>query len=200
MIADLTITKGSTFSRVEQRALEQLPYVYKPITAITQAGPVAITATAHGLAAGWRTAVWGAGGMRQINAKQWPPRSSDFHPATITSSSIVSFNDVDSALFTAYTSGGALVYFTPMSLAGCTAAMQIRSTAASTTTLASLVSPADIVLDDTAHSVTITISATATAAYTWAQGVYDLEITVTATGVVTKILSGNVVILDEVTR
>ena len=197
---DLTITKGDTFSHVEQRALEIAPFIYKPITAITKAGPVAITSAAHGFAAGWRVAVWGVGGMRQLNALQFPPRSSDFHPATITSSSIVSLNDVDSELYTTYTSGGNLVAYTPLSLAGCTARMQIRETAESTTTLASLVSPTDIALDDTAHTVTITISATATAAYTFTQGVYDLEVVVTATGVVTKILSGNVYVLSEVTR
>lgn len=197
---DLTITKGSTFSHVEQRALEIAPFIYKPITAITKAGPAVITSASHGIKAGWRFAVVNVGGMRQIKATNWPPRSTDFHLATAVDTNTVTPNDIDSTNYTAFTSGGSLVYWTPLSLAGCTARMQIRATAESTTTLASLVSPTDITLDDTAHTVTIVISATATAAYTFTTGVYDLELVVTATGVVTKLLSGNVTITDEVTR
>ena len=200
LIADLTIVKGSTFSRVEQRALEVAPFIYKAITAITKAGPAVITSASHGIKAGWRFAVVNVGGMREIKAKSWPPRSTDFHLATAVDTNTVTPNDIDSTNYTAFTSGGSLLYYTPLSLAGCTARMMIRATAESTTTLASLVSPTDIVLDDTAHTITITISATATAAYTFTVGVYDLELVVTATGVVTKLLSGNVTVVSEVTR
>ena len=197
---DLTIIKGSTFSLVETLSLETLPLVYKPITAITNAGPVAITATGHGLATGWRAAVFAAGGMRQINAKQWPPRSTDFHLVTESTVDVITFNDTDSENFTAYTSGGSLVYWTPLSIATCTARMMIRATAlAADPPLVSLASPTDITLDDTNHVITIVIAATVTAAYTFAAGVYDLEL-VTAGGVVTKLLSGNVTVADEVTR
>ena len=110
----------------------------------------------------------------------------------------ISLNDVDSTDYTTYTSGGSLLYLTPASLSGVTARMQIRATAESTTTLDSLVSPTDIVLDDTAKTITVTISATDTAAYDFLTGVYDLE--VVASGVVTKLLSGNITVESEVTR
>jgi hypothetical protein len=197
---DLQITKGSTFSLVETLSLETTPLVYKPITGITKAGPVAITATGHGLVTGWRAVVWAAGGTRQINAKQWPPRSTDFHLVTKSTVDVVAFNDVDSEGFTTYTSGGSLVYFTPLSIATCTARMMIRATAgAADPALVSLASPTDITLDDTNHAITVAIAATVTAAYTFSAGVYDLEL-VTAAGVVTKLLSGNIVVFDEVTR
>ena len=197
---DLTILKGDTFTLVERLSLETTPYIYKAITGITKAGPAVITSAAHGIKAGWRVAVVNVGGMRQIKSKNWPPRSTDFHLATAVDTNTVTLNDVDSTDYTAFTSGGSLVYWTPRSIASCTARMMIRATAEATATLDSLVSPTDIVLDDTEHTVSVSISATDTAAYTFTQGVYDLELIVTATGVVTKLLSGDVTILPEVTR
>lgn len=197
-MTDLTIIKGSTFSRVLR--WESLPFVYTPITAITKAAPCTVTAAGHPLVSGQRAAVLSAGGMRQINARRSPPAQSDFHKVTFVSSSQVSFNDIDSSGFTPYTSGGFLCSYTPVSLAGYAARMKIRSTPADTTVLASLVSPTDIVLDDAAHTITLTIAASATAAYTFSAGVYDLEmVSGDATPVVTKLLSGNVFVLDEVT-
>jgi hypothetical protein len=197
-MTDLIIRKGSTFTRVLR--WESLPLVYTPITAISKSAPVVITAAAHGLTDGWRAAVTSPGGMRQIKAKSFPPRTSDMHAVTVISSSQVSFNDVDSTGFSTFTSGGSLVSYTPVSLAGYSARMQIRDTAESTgDPLVSLVSPGDIALDDTAHTITVTISAIATAAFAWETGVFDLEL-VSADGVVTKILDGNVFAVDEVTR
>lgn len=197
-MTDLVITKGSTFSRVLR--WEALPFVYTPITAITKAAPAVVTAAGHGLVTGWRAAVLSAGGMRQINAKNAPPRASDFRKVTFVSSSQINFNDIDSSDFTAYTSGGFLCSYTPVSLSGFSARMKIRASATDTTVLASLVSPAEIVLDNTAHTITVTISAAVTAAYTFASGVYDLElVSGDATPVVTKLLSGNITVADEVT-
>src|SRR3990167_287281 len=144
-MTDLTIIKGKTFSRVLR--WESAPFVYKAITAITKAGPVAITATTHDLVTGWRAAVVSSGGMRQINAKNWPLRAADFHKVTKSDANIITLNDVNSSDYTTYTSGGYLVYYTPVSLASFTARMQIRATAESDTTLVSLTSTAsDIVL------------------------------------------------------
>jgi hypothetical protein len=61
------------------------------------------------------------------------------------------------------------------------------------------VSPTDIVLDDTAKTITVTISAADTAAYDFTTGVYDLEL-VSSGGVVTQLLAGNVTVGSEVTR
>lgn len=196
-MTDITIRKGETFSRVLR--WESLPFVYTAITAITKAAPVAITSATHGLKTGWRAAVTGVVGMRQINSKNWPPRATDFHKVTASDTNTVTFNDVSSAEYSTYTSGGFLVSYTPVSLAAFTARMQIRATADATTTLDSLVSPTDIVLDDTNHLITLTISATDTAAYDFTDAVYDLEL-VSGAGVVTRLLEGNVTVLSEVTR
>jgi len=198
-MTDITITKGSTFSRVLR--WEAAPFVLTPITAINKAAGTVVTAAGHGLVSGWRAAVVSAGGMRQINAKSYPPRATDFHKVTFVSSSQISFNDVDSSNFTTYTSGGYLASYTPVSLASFTARMKIRATASSTEVLVSLTSPSGgIVLDNTNHTITVTISAADTAAYTFSEGVFDLElVSGDATPVVTKLLSGNVFVLDEIT-
>jgi hypothetical protein len=198
-MTDLLIQKGATFSRVLR--WESAPFIYTPITAITRAAPAVITAAGHGLVTGWRAAVVSAGGMRQINARTSPPRSIDFHKVTFVSSSVINFNDVDSSLYTAYTSGGALVSYTPVSLAGYTARMMIRETVESADALVSLTSSAGIALDDTNHTITITISAADTAALDFTTGVYDLELVSGGSpAVVTRLLSGNVVVDPEVTR
>ena len=196
-MTDFKIVKGSTFSKVLR--WEASPFIYLPITAITKASPVVITSAGHGIPDGWRVAVASAGGMRQLNAKQWPPRASDFHKCTVLSSSTIALNDVNSADYTAYTSGGSIVHYTPVDLAGYTARMMIRSTPnAVGAPLVSLVSPTDIVIDNTAKTITITIAADVTDDFTWNAGTYDLELV--SGSVVTRLLSGNVTTEDETTR
>ena len=200
-MTDLTIIKGKTFIRTVRWETE--PLIYKAITAITKAAPVAITAVGHGLVDGWRAAVVSAGGMRQINAKNWPLRLTDFHKITKTGNDTLTFNDTSSLDYTTYTSGGSLVYYTPSNLSGYTARMMVRATAdAADPALVSLTSPSGgIVIDNTAKTITITIAATLTAAYTFSEGVYDLElVSGDATPVVTLLLAGNVFVTDEVTK
>jgi hypothetical protein len=199
---DLQIIQGDTFIHTERLALETTPLIYKAITAITKAAPVSITSATHGLKTGWRVAVVSVGGMRQLKAVNWPLRSTDYHLATASDANTVALNDVNSSDYTAYTSGGYLVYPTPLSLASCTARMTIRETVDSTTALDELVSTGltpVIALDDTEHTITITLAAATTAAYTFSNAVYDFEL-VTAAGVVTKLLSGNITLVEEVTR
>lgn len=196
-MTDFRIIRGSTFSRVIR--WESSPLIYKPITAITKAGPMVISAASHGVPDGWRVTIASAGGIRQANSKQWPPRPSDFKKATVLTAGTLALNDVDSTNFTTYTSGGNLVYYTPVDLAGYTARMMIRSTPEATgTPLLSLVSPTDIVLDNTAKTITITIAADVTEDFTWNAGSYDLE--VVSGSIVTRLLSGNVTTEDETTR
>ena len=200
-MTDLVIQKGETFSRVIRWSSS--PFIYKAISAITKAGPAVITASGHSIVDGWRVAVHSALGMRQINAKSWPLRTADFHKATYISSSQISLNDVDSSEYDAYTSGGYLIYYTPVSLVGFSARMQIRLTAETADPpLVSLTSPTGgIVIDDTAKTITVTISAAVTAAYTFSSGVYDLEmVSSDSTPVVTNLLSGNITVVDEVTK
>ena len=80
-MTDFTIVKGSTFSPSLQ--WEDDLVVWKPISAITKAAPCVITASLHGLPAGWRVAVQSVQGMKQINAQN----------TTATSEVIKVYND-----------------------------------------------------------------------------------------------------------
>lgn len=199
---DLTIRQGETFQFIVR--WETKPLVYKPITDITAASPAVVTCLNHGVPDGWNVAVVSAGGMRQINAEHWPLRESDFVKATAVDSDTLKLNDVNSADYTAYTSGGSVVYYTPVDLAGFSARMQIRAALASDTPLLSLTSDGappltGIQIDNLTKTVLLTISATDTAALDFLTGVYDLEL-VSPQGVVTRVMSGNVVVSDEATR
>jgi hypothetical protein len=195
---NLVIRQGETFLRVIR--WETPPFVYKAITAITKAAPVSITATTHGLATGWRVAVVSAGGMEQINAPNNPPRDSDFEQCTVSDVNTVTLNRVNSTEYDTYTSGGYLQFYTPVDLTGYSARMDIKNRIGGTE-LASITSGAPdnrITIDNVNHTITITISAADTTAFTFTKGYYDLEM-VSPTGVVTTIFSGTVTLTREVT-
>ena len=193
---DLTIEQGKTFSQVVR--WESLPIVYKPITAITQAAPVRITAASHGLPNGWRVAIVSAKGMTQVNAENTPPKDKDYKLATVVDPNTVELNAVNSAGFKAYTSGGFLQYNTPVSLAGFTARLSIKDKIGGTQLLSLTTENSGITIDDSAKTITLSISATASAALTWKKGVYDLEM-ISPAGVVTALISGVVTVVPEVT-
>lgn len=84
----------------------------------------------------------------------------------------------------------------PVDLTGYTAAMQIRPYPGSDTILYD--ASADITLGGPLGTVTLEIPASATAAFTWWTGVYDLLLT-DPTGFVTRLLSGSVSVCPGVT-
>jgi hypothetical protein len=195
---DLEIVQGDTFTRIVR--WETAPFVYKAISAITQSAPVSITATGHGLKNGWRAAVVSAQGMKEINAELSAsnlPKDSAYQQVTFVDANTVQFNKINSAGFDVYTSGGYLQFYTPVDMAGYTARLTIKDRVGGTIRIA-LVSPTDIAIDNTEHTITMTIAAAITAAFTWTKGTYDLEM-VSPTGVVVKLFHGSIAITKEVT-
>jgi hypothetical protein len=192
---DLTIVKGKTFTQVLRWGAA--PIVYKAITAITNAAPVSITSTGHGIPNGWMVAIQSVKGMTQINAEYDLPRCNDYHQATVVDSNTITFNDVNSLDYKAYTSGGVLRFSTPVDMAGYTARMKIKD-AVGGTTIVSLTTENDgIVINNTTKTITLVIDAIDTAALTIQRGVYDLEMV--NGDVVTALTTGKVLVLDEVT-
>ena len=87
-----------------------------------------------------------------------------------------------------------------VNLTGYTARMQVRSTLESATTVVELTTAnSRITLGGSAGTITLTISATDTAALTAGRGVYDLEL-VSGSGIVTRLLQGVATISRNVTR
>lgn len=84
----------------------------------------------------------------------------------------------------------------PINITGRTYAAQIRSTASSSTIVASFTCA---IASAAAGTVTCTLPATTTAALTPQTAAFDLQET-TAAGVVTTLLAGQVTIVQDVTR
>lgn len=185
---DFRVAAGETFRPTIRWATEVL--LGKPITAISQTAPAIVTAVGHSVPAGWPVAVVSAKGMTQINSPRYPPRPADWRPATVLTADTVGLNDVNSADFSAYLSGGFLVYNTPMSLVGVTARMVIRDAPLDGAILATLTQVSGIALDTGAFTI---IPRLETAALTWTTGYYDLELT-DAGAVVTQLISGVITI------
>jgi hypothetical protein len=88
----------------------------------------------------------------------------------------------------------------PVDLTGCTARMQIRSEITSPTPLTTLTTEnGGIELGGVAGTITLIITPTATAAFTWTAGVYDLEIILSPTDI-RRLVYGTVTVSPEVTR
>lgn len=193
---DLTIQQGKTFALVLRWETE--PIVYKAITAIAQTAPVRITVPGFDAPDGWRVAVVSVKGMTEINAANTPPRSTGYTPVTVLDDDTVELNEVNAAGFHAYTSGGYLQYNTPVDLAGYTARMAIKDKIGGTVLHSLTTENGGIAIDNVAKTITLTIAATDTDDFAWTRGVYELEM-VSATGVVTALISGKVTVTKEVT-
>lgn len=193
--ANLVIEQGETFEQVVR--WESPPLKYRPITGIAQSAPISITCPNHAVPNGWKVAVIDVKGMTELNAAN-PPADEEFRAATVLDTNTVELNEVSSASFKAYRSGGSLVYYTPKDITGFTARMTVRDRIGGTA-LVELTSAADeIILDAANYTITLVLLPAVTAAFTWTKGVYDLEM-VSPTGRVTRILSGSITLSKEVT-
>lgn len=190
---NLTIKRGKTFSLVLRWGVP--PFVYKAITAIAQAAPARITATGHGLTTGWPCAIVSAKGMRSINAKNSPPKDSDFYPVTVIDANTVDFNDINSSDMSAYTSGGYLQFKTPVSLSGVTVNAAISATPGATP-LATSSGIIGVTIDNTAKTITLRIEASNTTPLSWEYGVFEVEATDSA-GTVFQLLKKKIEVEQE---
>lgn len=184
------IYQGATFNEVLR--WESSTKVYTPITNITQAAPMVVTAAGHGAIVGWRAKVTNVLGMKDANM-------SDYVVITGATNNEVTFNSINAVGYSAYTSGGILEYNQPNSLSGVTARMQIREKLSSTTTIKELTTEnSGIAIDDTLKTIIMNINATDTAAFTFKTAVYSMELISGA--VVTPFIYGDLVLINEITR
>lgn len=193
---NLVMRQGETFQRVIR--WEQLPFIYKAITGITQAAPAEVTAVGHGLTDGWRVAVVSVLGMLEINAKHTPPRDSDLTQVTVLDNDTVALNAINSSNFDAYVSGGYLQFYTPVPLSGYTARMKIKDRVGGTEQFSLTTENSRIAIDPSGATISLFVSAADTALFDWSYGVYDLEL-VSGSGFVSVLFSGNVRVTPEVT-
>lgn len=191
-----TIRQGRTFRYVVRP--ETLPLIYKPITAITRSAPVSLTVPSHGLASGWSVAVTNAGGMTEINATANKLKATDFRQVTVVDPNTVEINAIDSSGFAPYTSGGHLVYYTPVAMAGAKVRLDLRDKVGGTLLYQMSDTLGNITIDDTNHMITVTIPATDSAVFTFTAAVGDLEIEY-ADGTVEELLHIDAEVHREIT-
>lgn len=185
------IYQGSTFK--ESLRWETSTKVYKAITNITKAAPMVITAAGHGVPVGWRIKVTNVNGMKEINS------ADTYHTVTDTTTDTITINAINSLSYTDYTSGGVVEYNQPRDLTGVTARMQIREKLASTTVLDELTTEnGGIVIDTVNKTISIVISATDTALYTFNTAVYSMEL-IDGTEVI-PFIYGGITLDKEITR
>jgi hypothetical protein len=184
------IIQGSTFSEVLR--YESDIKVYTPITAVFKTAPMSLTATAHGMVAGWRAKISNVLGMTEVNNLDWIV-------ATSVTNDSATFNSINAAGFKDYTSGGILEYNQPVTLSGLTARMQIREKLTSTSIIQELTTENGMIaLDNVAKTIVLQIPATTTATYTFKAAVYSLELV--SGSIIIPFIYGNVTLDKEITR
>jgi hypothetical protein len=189
------IYQGSTFT--ETLRWESETKMYAPISNITQAAPCVITtASSHTVPLNWRVRVTGVSGMKDINNIA----DDAYYLVTGKTSNTLTLNQVNSANYTAYTSGGILSWNMPVPLTGYTALMQIRETRESSTVIAELSTANNrIFIDPINYTITMRLSATDTAPFDFDSAVYSMELTDTQNNVF-QFLNGSISLVREVTR
>ena len=186
---NLTVFQGATFTEIIRYESDTI--VYATITAIPNTAPLTITSTSHGMVAGWRCKLSNIGGMTELN-------TTNYRTATAVTANTVTFGAINPVGYKAYTSGGIITYNSPVSLAATTARLRVRASVSDTTLLDELTTEnGGLDVNDTAKTITINITATETAAYTFRTAVYTLEL-INST-IITPITYGSFTVTSDLT-
>lgn len=185
---DLTIIQGSTLR--DTLRLMQPRYEYRPITALG-GSPLRLTVD-HGLPGNWLAWVQGVSGMQGVNRS---PQAERPHRVSVVDAATLEINALSA--FGLSPSGGQLIYKPPVDLTGATARMQIRAQVGGAVLLELTTANGGLALTGPG-TITRSLSAAQTAALTWTEAVYDLEVEY-ADGTVQRYLQGDVTVSREVT-
>jgi len=184
---DLHIVQGSTLR--DTLRLMQPRYEYRPITALG-GSPLRLTVD-HGLPGNWLAWVEGVSNMQGVNRSQRERP----HRVTVVDAATLEINALSA--FGLNPNGGQLIYKPPVDLTGAKARMQIRAGLGGALLL-ELTTENDGLAITGPGTLIRTMSAAQTAALTWTDGVYDLEVEY-ADGTVQRYLQGAVTVSREVT-
>lgn len=185
---DLRIEQGSTLR--DSLRLMQPRYEYRPIASLGGA-PLHLTVD-HGLPGDWLVWVEGVSGMQGINRS---PRTEKPHRVKVIDPATLEINALSA--FGLSPSGGQLIYKPPVDLTGATARMQIRAQLGGAVLLELTTENGALAITGLG-TITRTLSAAQTAALTWTEAVYDLEVQY-PDGTVQRYLQGAVTVSREVT-
>ena len=190
---DLTIKQGETFTKAVN--WYGGGKVCKKIEDLEPGCPTMITITSHGLPSASDTPIF----IEHVKGATRANTGAN-QPAVATYIDVNTFYaDVDTVQQTYTANTGVIRYFAPKDLTSWTARMHIRPEVDSDTIIHAMTSPTDIAISTNDAKITMTISATNTAAFDFDSAVYDLEL-VDPSGNVTRLLEGEVELSREVTR
>lgn len=189
------IYQGSTFT--ETLRWESETKAYMAISNISQSAPCVInTVATHSVPINWRVRVTGVNGMKDINTIS----DDAYYLVTGKTTNTVTLNQVNSAAYAAYTSGGILSWNMPVPLTGYTALMQIRETLESEVVIAELsTSNGGIAIDPINYTITMSLTSAITSTFNFDSAVYSMELT-DGQGNVFQFLNGSISLVKEVTR
>lgn len=183
--------QGSTFREVLR--WESSTKVYKPITGITKSAPIEISCVGNEIPEGWRVKITNVAGMVEINSED------KYHVATDVLTDSFKINAVNAVGYKDYVSGGIVEYNQPVDLTGVTARMQLRPSLDSSEVILELTTEnGGILVANADKTISLLVSATATAALTFSSAVYSLELI--KAGEVTPFINGTITLVPEVTR
>lgn len=185
---DLTIPQGATW--VEPIQWMQERKAFKPITAVPQLVPARLTCVGHGMPDGWLFYVSGANGMEQLNNVTDIDNPYVHGIVDVDTVEVINLNASE---FASYAGGGYVEYNLPYDLSLYNAAsLIIRDSQGGTTVLDTLTLGAGITFDNTLKQIIPARTAAQSAAYTWTEGWYDLDVTLTSSGAPYRVCNGRI--------
>ena len=101
---------------------EQTTLAFKAITGMSQTAPLRVTAAGHGLPNGWRAGVQNAKGSTAFNVPWNRVRDADLQRVKVVDADTIEFPAINASGWSAWTSGGELVFYPPLDLSIYTAA------------------------------------------------------------------------------
>lgn len=195
MALKLKIVQGSTFTKSFRWECE--PFIYKPITGVSNNAPCELTCTGHGLLSDRLFAVQSVKGMKEINTKDISDLSS-WYRATVVDADHIQINRVNSLDFSKYESGGVIQYRTLVDLTGYKCRMMFRTKVGGELLYTANTELGNITIDPATGIIRLTIPALDTEKFDFKKAVFDIEM-VSPSGDVTPIMQGEVQVTKEVT-
>ena len=190
------VYQGSSFEEVF--LWESATKAYATINTITNSAPCVVTVNTGELTPPphWRVRITGVSGLKEINLAT----EDSYYLSTTIASNQITINEINSANYGTYTSGGILAWNAPVPLVNLTAKMQIRENLDGALILELNTTNGGIVIDTAAHTIAVKMTSTQTTAFSFSTAIYSLELTNTLSNKVTTFLTGNLSLVREVTR
>ncbi len=187
--------QGESFTRDFRWEVE--PFIYRPITGVSNSAPCLITCPAHGLLPDQQFSIQGIKGPTVLN-ESVPEKATDWRRATVVDPDTIELNRINSSDFPVYVSGGYIRYRTVVDLTGYSARMEIRDKYTKEVLYTLSTTLGNLIIDPVLQYVGFRIVEADAVLFTWKKGEFDLElVSPDPIPIVTSLLSGDIYMLRE---